>query len=154
MKQIIICPYARPLRGEHSTRVNPKNYPFFPELITLMRKEGYFVTQVGGTGEAKLVCDDYKLGLPMKQLKELLLATTGWVAVDNFFGHFASYYGKRGITIWGQSDPIIYGYPQNFNLLKSRGWLRDDQYGLWESVPFLKEAFIEPEYVLEKVKLL
>ena len=59
---IIISPYAKKLI---SGKQNPKNYPFWKELIELIELVGEFIVQVGIDGEEQLVPDFRKnLSLP------------------------------------------------------------------------------------------
>ena len=149
MKTIIISPFSRPLRNGG---VNPKNNPYWPELIELLRKEGYRTIQVGTGNEMHLPADEVKFDPSLSELEALLKSTDLWISVDNFFGHFAAYHKKPGIVLWGQSDPLIFGYPTNHNLLKSRMYLRQDQHGIWEAAKCIDVAFVSPNRVLAEVQ--
>jgi hypothetical protein len=72
-----------------------------------------------------------------------------WIGVDSFFQHFCWDLGKPGIVIWGQSDPNIFGHPENINLLKDRKYLREKQFWLWEQAEYNEEAFVLPVAVLK-----
>jgi len=154
VKRILISPFARGLRGEASKRENPKNYPYWTELLTMLRDEGFYVIQVGTPNEKQLPADEWKFGLPLKQLEELLESVDVWISVDNFFNHFATTKGRRGIVLWGQSDPNIFGYKSNINLLQGRKYLRHNQYQPWESTHYDKHAFVAPDRVVTAVKSL
>ena len=56
---------------------------------------------------------------------------------------------KRGIVLWSVSDPLIYGHPENVNLLKSRDCLSENQFLWWEFVKHDPAKFVEPEVVKE-----
>jgi ADP-heptose:LPS heptosyltransferase len=81
-------------------------------------------------------------------LGELLSKCETWISVDNFFPHLANLYGKKGIVLWGQSDPNIFGYQYNLNLLKSRSYLREKQFDIWEACEPKEDAFLTPQEVL------
>jgi hypothetical protein len=59
----------------------------------------------------------------------------------------AKHLGKPGIVLWSVSDPEIFGYPENLNLLKDRKYLRKDQFAVWEAVTLDPETFVGPEEV-------
>lgn len=149
MKSIIISPWSRKTpKGEHCA----KNYPFWPELITLLKQEGFHTIQIGKGEEEKLQCDDIFFNKPLIFLLDLLKRYNNWVAVDNFFPHFAHYYGFYGTVIFSKSNPKIFGYPENQNLLKNESFLRKDQFLFWDNEPLIKESFIEPEKVIQAIK--
>ena len=70
MKKIIISPYSKLMRNGKS---NPKNYPFFPELIDLLKKNNCQITQVGTKGEPHLPNIEYAyFDLSLDQLASTL----------------------------------------------------------------------------------
>lgn len=174
--KIIISPYSRKLREKETP--HPKNYPYWKELIDLMRKgvtlyqsesekrkaegthlegtSGYVypeIIQIGVDGEEKLV-ENCQFGLCSKDLIDLCNTMDAFISVENFFPHFVhhNFKDKRGIVLFGKSDPEIFGYPENINLLKDQKYLRWDQFGPWEACEFQKEAFVEPPGVMEALK--
>jgi hypothetical protein len=92
--------------------------------------------------------------MKMQELKILIKAYDFFISVDNFFPHFCNHYGLTGIVIFSKSDPKIFGYSSNINLLKDRMYLREDMFGLWESCPFEEEAFLEPKIILDAINQL
>lgn len=147
--KIIISPFSKKLRDTSNN--NPKNYPYWKKLITLLKKEGHEVIQIGITGE-EVLTENVQFNLPLQKLKQLLQEVDLYICVDNFFQHFASYYNKQGIVIFSKSDPNIFGYKENINLLKDRKHLRPDQFGLWESCLYDKQAFVTEYQVMSAVK--
>lgn len=139
---IIISPYSKPLRNGQN---NPKNYPYWEELISLIKEP---IIQVGTNEEIQLVKDFHK-NLSIPELRNLINSCRTWISVDSFFQHLAWDQGKPGIVLWGQSDPLIFGHPENTNLLKDRSYLREKQFWLWEQCNYRKEAFVEPAEVLK-----
>jgi hypothetical protein len=142
---IIISPWAQKLRNGEN---NPKNYPWWPELIKLIDEP---IVQVGIKGEEQLV-DDFRTNLSLTDLKELILNCRTWISVDSFFQHYAWDLGKSGIVLWGQSDPKIFGHPENTNLLKDRKYLREKQFWWWEQCEYNPDAFVSPEEVLKHIR--
>lgn len=149
---IIISPYARLLRNRNIS--HPKNYPYWNELIPLL-KELDDVCQVGA-GEEKALpgISDFHLNLSLTDLAVLIKECNTWVSVDSFFQHYCWDQGKKGVVLWGQSDPNIFGHPENINLLKSRKNLREKQFWLWEQTTYNPDAFVHPGEVIEAIKLL
>jgi ADP-heptose:LPS heptosyltransferase len=141
---IIISPYAQKLRNGKN---NPKNYPWWPELVKHLDQP---VVQVGVKGEQQLV-DDFRTNLPMTELAKLVKECATWISVDSFFQHFCWDLKKPGIVLWSQSDPNIFGHPENVNLLKDRKYLRKEQFWLWEQCDYKKEAFVDPQTVLKHI---
>jgi ADP-heptose:LPS heptosyltransferase len=139
---IIISPYAKAMR---ENKKHPKNYPYWKELISLIQEP---VVQVGIVGEEQLV-PDFRQNLSMNELKELVLECRTWISVDSFFQHFCWDLNKPGIVLFGQSDPNIFGHPENTNLLTDRKYLREKQFWIWEQADFIEESFVKPEIVIK-----
>jgi ADP-heptose:LPS heptosyltransferase len=139
---IIIAPYAQKLR---TGKENPKNYPYWKELIALIDEP---IVQVGVAGERQLV-DDFRQNRPIAELRQLLKECRTWISVDSFFQHLGWDEGKSGIVLWGPSDPLIFGHPENINLLKDRSHLVANQFLWWESTEHKSERFVEPHEVLK-----
>lgn len=139
---IIIAPYAQKLRNG---KQNPKNYPYWEELIKLIDEP---IVQVGVRGEKQLV-DDFRMNLPISELRKLIQECRTWIGVDSFFQHLAWDEGKKGIVLWGVSDPLIFGHPENINLLKDRSYLATNQFLWWELTEHKDERFVKPKEVLD-----
>ena len=139
---IIIAPYAQKLRNG---KENPKNYPHWEELIKQIDEP---IIQVGVAGEKQLV-EDFRTNLPINCLRQLLKDCRTWISVDSFFQHLGWDEGKQGIVLWGPSDPLIFGHPENINLLKSRDCLAPNQFLWWEQTEHLAERFVDPSEVLK-----
>jgi hypothetical protein len=69
--------------------------------------------------------------------------------VDSFLQHFCWSIGVKAIVLWGTSDPLIFGHEENINVLKNRGYLRPNQFDMWEGDPYNPNAFVTPEEVLK-----
>ena len=144
---VIISPFSRPLRNG---KRNPKEYPFWVELIALLKEKGFYVIQIGVPGETQLT-EDFRPTLKLKELADLMLECRTWISVDNFMHHFGALHGKPGVVLWGKSDPLIFGHTLNHNLLKSRSFLRKNQIGIWEEEEYDPVVFVAPEEVLPYV---
>lgn len=138
---IIISPFAKQMRNGMP---HPKNYPWWPEVLA--RIDDYII-QVGVEGETQLV-PDFRKNLPLAELGRLIDECTTWLSVDTFLQHFGWDRKKYGIAIFAQSDPNIFGHPENTNLLKDRSYLRERQFWLWEQCEFNADAFVAPDVVL------
>ena len=138
---ILISPYSKKLSNG---KTNPKNYPFWKEIIEGINEP---VIQIGIEGEEQLTAD-FRKNLSIPEIKQLIKDCRVWISCDSFIQHLASLSGKRGIVLWSVSDPNIYGYPENVNLLKSRDCLSKNQFLWWESVEFDASKFVTPEEVL------
>lgn len=138
---ILISPYSKKLSNG---KTNPKNYPFWKEVIEGINEP---VIQIGIEGEEQLTAD-FRKNLSIPEIKQLIKDCRVWISCDSFIQHLASLSGKRGIVLWSVSDPNIYGYPENVNLLKSRDCLSKNQFLWWESVEFDASKFVTPQEVL------
>ena len=146
-KCILISPWSRQLKDNS---YNPKNYPYWPAVIKGLEDEYDFI-QIGVPGEEKLT-EDFRVGLPLAEVKKLVLSCDAWISVDNFLPHLAHLLGKPGIAIWGISDPLIFGYPENKNLLKSRKNLRENQFYVWDGLKYDKNVFVDADVVIKAVR--
>jgi ADP-heptose:LPS heptosyltransferase len=139
---IIISPYSKALTNGNR---NPKNYPYWKELIELIDEP---IIQVGVEGEEQLVPEFCK-NLPIARLKELIAECRTWIGCDSFFQHLAWSCGKPGIVLWSVSDPLIFGHSENHNLLKNRDYLAENQFLWWNFTEYNADAFVKPEEVIK-----
>lgn len=142
---ILIHPYSRPL---NNGKENPKNYPFWSELLMHIDEP---VIQIGKEGETPLV-ENFQANLPIEQIKALIKECRTWIAVDSFFQHLCWSEGKPGIVLWSVSNPDIFGHPENVNLLKDKSCLAPNQFLWWETVEYDENKFVRPEAVLPYLK--
>jgi len=145
---IILSPYSHVLR---TGNVNPKNYPHWQPVVDDLIEGGHHVVQVGLWGERQLVGTETRFGLPLSVLTDLVEKCKTWASVDNFFPHMCSHTSKPGVVVWGRSDPEIYGYSRNVNLLKDRSFLRPDPFGHWPDCAYDADAFVHPDLVVEAI---
>ena len=142
---IIISPYSKFMRNGAK---HPKNYPYWEEVLKHVNEP---VIQVGVDGETQLV-SDFRKNLPLYELEKLVKECKTWLSCDSFIQHFCWDLGKPGIVVFGQSDPNIFGHPENINLLKDRKYLREKQFWIWEQAEFIEEAFVSPDVVIDALK--
>lgn len=147
---IIISPWAQKLPPEKAS-YNPKNFPYWEETVKLIKQKlpDLTIIQVGGGSEP--IIEGVTVTAFNKSPEELLKLAqncNAWISVDSFFQHFCAYYKiPNGIVIYGQSDPNIFGYPFNKNLLKGRNCLREDQFKHWWHTTNKPEVFVDAETV-------
>jgi ADP-heptose:LPS heptosyltransferase len=144
---IIISPYSKALTNGNR---NPKNYPYWKELVNLISEE---IVQIGVEGEEQLV-PDFRKNLPVSELRQLISQCRTWIGCDSFFQHLAWSCNKPGIVLWSVSDPLIFGHPENHNLLKSRDYLADNQFLWWNFTEYNADAFVKPEEVIKCLKII
>jgi len=143
---IIVSPYSKKLMNG---RENPKNYPHWKEVIDQINEP---IIQVGVDGETQLM-DDFRKNLPLSELKQLLQQCRTWISCDSFFQHLGYIEKKPGIVLWSVSDPLIFGHPENVNLIKSRDYLAKDQFLWWEDQEYKHDAFVDPDEVVKALEL-
>ncbi len=120
---------------------NTKSYPFWDELILLLKD--HEIKEIKGI-------------LTEKEIIDLVNWATVWIATDSFLQHLCAYHKlKKGIVIWGKSDPLLFGYPHNINLLKDRKYLRKMQFrdwvSAWNDVEWNHDTFVSPETILDAI---
>lgn len=141
---IIISPYSKALKNG---KPNAKNYPYWKELIELIDEP---IVQIGIASEKQLV-PDFRKNLSLSELRELVNQCKTWISCDSFFQHFAWDKKKYGIVLWSVSDPLIFGHPENINLLKDRNNLVENQFLWWEDTEHDANKFVRPEAVIESL---
>ena len=145
---ILISPFAQKLRNGMP---NPKSPApeWWQQVIERLGSET--VVQLGVKGEPQLAAD-FRQNLPLAQIMNLVLACDTWMSPDSFLPHLAQYKGApSGVVIWSRSDPKVFGYPENTNLLKDRAYLRKNTFGMWEEESYIPAAFIDPAIVANAV---
>lgn len=146
--KILLSPYSSKLKNG---KPNPKNYPYWPELVKLLQDAEHNLVQAGGRNEVPLIFN-VAFNCEMHKLREFLDWCDVFISVDNFFHHFAHHYGKRGIVLWGPSNPMIFGYPEHVNLVADKKYFRPDQFGQWESCALNNDAFVKPNEVMKAIE--
>lgn len=144
--KILYAPFARPLRNGNT---NAKNFPWSKELVALLESNKHEVTQIGGEEDERVI---QKFIQPMSffHVGAVLQNYDTFIGVDSYLQHAAWFYKKRGIVIFSQSDPLIFGHDFHVNLLKSRKFLRQGykMFDTWEGVTVRPEAFVSPAEIV------
>lgn len=145
----IISPYSSKLPNGQE---NAKNYPYWEEVVVFLKSKGLLVVQIGVKGERLISnsVDEFLTNLSFAEILDLLNQCVIWLAVDNFLQHLARFTNplKPGIVIWGKSDPLIFGYKENINVLKGRKYLRKNQFDFWVNEPYDYNVFVKPKVII------
>lgn len=148
--KILISPYSKTMRNG---KQNPKNYPYWEEVVRLLQERGHEVTQLKYSDEPEVPkCAFVAIYTSLKVVEMIVDAHDTFIAIDNFLPHLAHYRKKYGIVLWGKSDPALFGYPENINLLKDPKFLRNHQFETWEAEVFDPNVFVDPQIVVEAVE--
>lgn len=145
---ILISPNTQSLGRE----VHPKYYPYWQEIVDLFIADGHKVTQIGIKDEEKFDSCDYIWDKSISELSIILKNYDIRISVDSFLQHLCWFVGLDCVCIFSQSDPLIYGHPENLNILKDRKYLRENQHATWNQVKYRPEAFLSAEKVYDKIK--
>lgn len=110
---------------------NAKSYPYWEEFLALAKD--HEIKEIKGI-------------LPEQEIIDLVNWCDVWITIDSFLQHLCHYHKlKSGIVIWGKSDPKIFGYDYNKNLLKDRKKLRLDQFRWWKDIKLDKDDFVSAD---------
>ena len=116
--------------------INAKSYPFWDEL----NLKDHEVKEIKGI-------------LSSQELIDLVNWCDTWVSIDSFLPHFCAYHKlKPGIVLWGTSDPLIFGYKHNTNLLKNRKYLRNEQFKWWKDEVNNPDTFLSTDTILQSIE--
>jgi len=145
---VVISPYSQ-------TPDHAKSYPYWEELVKLLNSCGVKVVQIGRSGEPEIagvhsIIYDYSFS----KIDNLVSKCRTWISVDNFLPHLVNCMDKPvvGHVIFSQSDPKIFGYGYNNNILKSRKFLRAEQFRNWVGVEQRREMFDSAKDMFVKIK--
>lgn len=117
---------------------NAKSYPHWDKL--LRRLQDHEIKKIDGI-------------LKEQEIIDLIQWCDLWISIDSFVPHLAAYHRlKGGIVLWGKSDPNIFGYSHNVNLLKGREYLRAEQFRWWIDEPIDPNVFVAPEDVVHAIQ--
>jgi len=144
---IIISPYS--FHPQHA-----KSYPYWHDLIPKISQLGYKLVQIGRAGEEPLPnMSDYWWSLPFNELERRVSNCRCWISVDNFLQHLCNCMPMivPGIVIFGLSDPKVFGYHYNKNILKSTSFLRPRQFEVWPNAQLDANAFDKADIIFSKV---
>ncbi len=149
--------------GAAKKRTNSKDWVAnrWEKLVKEIKNMGLQVYQVGSSLDSKVSgCDEYFLGGDYRIGIALLEKSKCFVSVDTFLNHAGHAIGKRGVVLFGPSDPNIFGHESNINLYYPDSclerkclWGENSQWRSQLSCDDKKcMKFIEVREVVEKVK--
>jgi len=119
---------------------NAKSYPYWDSLLSLLKD--HEIRKIEGI-------------LKEQEIIDAINWCDTWISIDSFVQHLVTYHHlKPGIVLWGKSDPLIFGYPTNINLLKDRKYLREDQFKWWKDEPIDIDVFVQPEEIIKRLQIL
>ncbi len=143
----MIHPYAQQLRnGLPNAKTPPVGW--WPAILSGLDEP---IVQIGVKGQEPLV-PECQFDRPFRDIERLVDRCSYWIAIDSFLPHLASHRQKPGVVIWSVSDPAIFGYPENLNLLKNRSFLRAQQFAVWEDQRHDPETFLDPMSALAQIR--
>jgi hypothetical protein len=145
--KILIAPWSSPLPNG---KTNAKNYPGWRGVVSRLAGRGHHTIQIGRTGEELVGAHEFLADLSLKGIMELAAGCDRWASVDSFLPHLVTRI-KPGVVIFGKSDPLIFGYPENCNLLLDRRGLKEQQFQWWVDEPFDSGVFVGPDAVVDAV---
>jgi ADP-heptose:LPS heptosyltransferase len=107
-----------------SVTITPNKDWFFDYWCVLVNElsKQFSVVQVGGAEEQQIPkCSSYLLGrTSLRQTAALLKHCLTYVAIDSFVAHAGAAVGKKGVVLFGRSNPYIAGHAINKNV-----WVKD-----------------------------
>lgn len=113
------------LTWDSSTQITP-NKDFFPEAweeLVKMLVEDFDVIQMGGANEQPIkYVTTYMMGQTprIRDAVGIISQCLTYVAIDSFIAHSGAAVGKKGVVLFGRSNPFIAGHPINTNM-----WVKD-----------------------------
>jgi ADP-heptose:LPS heptosyltransferase len=137
---ILLSPYS------HNSA---KNYPFFQGLIDILPCR---VMQLGRKNEHRFQNCDYGFDLKMYEIEALVKEIGNFISVDSFLPHLAHHVGVKGNVLFGPSNPRIFGYSTNNNIIMNEDKLRVDQFGLWRDYKWAGE-WLKPTEMADRIVL-
>ena len=76
--------------------------------------------QIGKSDEQKISgAIDYRGVYNLRECIAILKNSKIYLGVDSFFGHVASAFDIKGIILFGDSSPFVYGHDNNINIYKA-----------------------------------
>jgi ADP-heptose:LPS heptosyltransferase len=147
-KTVLISPWSRRMRNG---KTNPKNYPYWTEVVKGLRDKGIRTIQIGVAYEDLIGADEVKFDMSINDTASLLKACDTFVSVDNFLHHMAHLYQKKGVVIYSRTNPELFGYPEQINLFLVSKYFAPNQYDIIERIDYVKEAFVGADSVVAAI---
>lgn len=140
---VVIFPYAKKIR---EGLPSPKNYPYWKELVKILVEEGQEVIQVSPIDEERIEGTKIVTGtLEFDSIETLVSKADYYISIEGFAPHLLT--KNRGFVIFGVSDPMLYGYNRNINILKNRKYLKANQTDYWHKEDVNEDAYLTADEV-------
>ena len=148
--RVLLSPFCKPMRND---KRNPKEYPWWNDVVKQLVEHDVGVVQLSTKVDPTLPGTFLRYDdLSYSDIVEAVNVFDVWLSCDSFLPHLCYAYGlKPGVVVWGKSDPRVFGYPCNKNLIKSEGCLRRYQFNIWEEEQYDERVFVRPAVVMESV---
>jgi hypothetical protein len=139
----------------HPFTLPVKTYPFWNILIDNLKEAGYKVVQFKFKNEPSYNNVDEVITPSFPTIVELLKDPDSYlISNDSFIPHLLNVYlpTKKNFVLFGCTNPDIYGYSQNINILKSKSFLVENQFTVLKDLQPNKNMWIEPIFILEIIE--
>ena len=149
---VLIAPFSSMLNIP-AGKMHPKHYPYWPGLVQLLDRH-YDVIQLGRKGEQQIpLTKCVEFDRKPDELKVLVRGCKFWVSIDTWLPHFvvAENLGKPGVVLFGLSDPNVFGYGSNLNILRDHKYLRHCQFQFWWQTEANPEAWLSAQDVFNLI---
>jgi len=116
---VLIQGFGSNVRGAGTQMTNVKDWVMDGWVDLVKRGKHIFdFVQVGGDGEPKIDGVDMNVcgQMSWRQSFALINECFSFVAIDSFLQHAALAFGKKGIVLFGRSNPIILGHEFHINI--------------------------------------
>ena len=131
---------------------NAKDFPYWEDVVSKL-SDRCDIIQFAYGSETPLVKPDSVLSnMPLHYIEHFVTNDADmFLCVDNYMQHLGHYVGKKGVVVYAQSDPRLFGYPENVNLYRDPMHFRKNQFLTWNQCDFSAEAFPSVAYVVGAV---
>lgn len=121
---ILIQPQSARVIYSPTTKLT-ENKDWFKERWEEVIKElsfSYDIIQVGGKQEEELkgITCNLSGNISFRQTAAMLKNCLTFISIDSFLGHAGAAVNKRGVVLFGRSNPTIFGHDNNINI-----WIKD-----------------------------
>lgn len=158
---ILFSPFCAKIPVQENNRVvgykpSAKTPYYWKEFTAVVHatQKNWELLQIGAPDDEKLPhCGFFSPKIPSEAIK-LIKQSDTWLCPDTWLQHLASPI-KKGVVVWSRSDPKLFGYDTNINLLKDEKYIKPDPWSTWHQTEYIKEAFVDYEEIilaLEKIE--
>jgi ADP-heptose:LPS heptosyltransferase len=112
---------------------NPKNWPYWFELISLLVSAGHHIEQCGEEHDTR-ICGSFIHRISMETVIEDLNRYDLCLCVDTWLQHAAVAAGVPAVVIWTATNPEVFGNAANINVVAESPRFAKDQYAKMELI--------------------